>query len=244
MRKEILGVGFDALTIDETVERARELIRERRGAYVCTPNPEIVWACRNHEELRCAVKGADMVLPDGVGIVWAARVLGRAVPERVTGVDFIQALLAEQEGSVFLLGARPGVAQRAAETIAARWPQIRIVGCCDGYYEDEANLREQIRRVKPDVLMVCLGSPKQELLMHSWAGSEDIGLMAGLGGTLDVLAGDIPRAPEFFVRHKLEWFYRLWREPRRIKRVMRLPLYVMAVLKQRMKHGKGKTDRT
>ncbi len=244
MREEILGVGFDGLRREEAVDRALQLLKGRRGAYVCTPNPEIVWACRKDEALREAINCADMVLADGVGIVWAAERLRKKIPERVTGVDFIQSLFARLEGSVFLLGARPGVAERAAENIRRQWPALEIVGCLDGYFSDEEAVWTLVRQARPDVLLVCLGSPRQERLMQRWAGAGEIGLMAGLGGTLDVLAGDICRAPAFFIRHHLEWLYRLWQEPRRIKRQMRLPLFVGAVWKQRIKHGKGKTGRT
>lgn len=244
MRREILGVGVDVLTMDEALARADILSRERRGAYVCTPNPEMVWACRKDERLRLAVNGADMALADGVGVVWAARVLGQELPERVTGADFAQGLLDGLKGSLFLLGGRPGVAQRAAENIGRRWPGIRLVGCCDGYFEDEAGVFERVRQARPDVLLVCMGTPRQELLMQRWAGREEIGLMAGLGGTLDLLAGDVRRAPAFYQKYKLEWLYRLGQQPRRILRLGRLPLFVLAVWKQRITHGKGKTDCT
>ncbi len=244
MRSDILGVGFDALSMAEAVARAKALMHERRGAYVCTPNPEIVWACREDADLSAAVNGADMVLADGVGIVWAARRLGERIAERVTGADFAQELLAAMAGTVFLLGAKPQVAERASQAIARRFGGVRVVGVSDGYYTDEAALMAQIEAARPDFLLVCLGTPKQELFMQRHAGAEYIGLMAGLGGTLDLLAGDVRRAPDFFLRHKLEWLYRLGQQPRRIKRQLRLPLFALAVWKQRTRHGKGKTHRS
>lgn len=242
MTLDILGVGIDAVTLDEAVERARTLMHERRGAYVCTPNPEMIWLCRGDDALRGVVNAADMTLPDGVGVLLGARLLGARLPERVTGVDFACALLGRMQGRVFLLGAKPGVAERAAKAICSSWPDVTVAGVCDGYYADEDEVIRQIESARPDFLLVCLGMGRQERLMARLAGNENIGLMAGLGGTLDVLAGDIPRAPDFFIRHRIEWLYRLWREPKRIKRVMRLPLYVAAVMKQRIKHGK--TDRS
>lgn len=242
MTVDILGVGVDALGLDEAVTRSLALMKKRRGAYVCTPNPEMIWQCRHDESLRGIVNAADMTLPDGVGVLLGAKILGVSLPERVTGVDFACALLARMRGRVFLLGARPGVAERAAGTIRSRWPDVTIAGVSHGYYDDEDAVIRQIEAVQPDFLLVCLGMGRQERMMARLAGNEKIGLMAGLGGTLDVLAGDIPRAPEFFIRHRIEWLYRLWREPKRIKRVMRLPLYVAAVMKQRIKHGK--TDRS
>lgn len=242
MTVDILGVGVDAIRLEEAVTRALALMRKRRGAYVCTPNPELLWLCRGDDALRDVVNAADMVLPDGVGVVMGAKMLGTSLPERVTGVDFACALLARMRGRVFLLGARPGVAERAAETIRSRWPDVTVAGVCDGYYEDEDEILRRIDAAQPEFLLVCLGMGRQERLMARLAGKDTIGLMAGLGGTLDVLAGDIPRAPDFFIRHRIEWLYRLWREPKRIKRVMRLPLYVAAVMKQRIENGK--TDRS
>lgn len=242
MTVNILGVGVDAIRLDDAVTRALALMREWRGAYVCTPNPELLWLCRGDDALCDVVNAADLILPDGVGVLMGAKMLGTSLPERVTGVDFACALLARMRGRVFLLGARPGVAERAAETIRSRWPNVTVAGACDGYYEDEDDILRRIDAAQPEFLLVCLGMGRQERLMARLAGRDTIGLMAGLGGTLDVLAGDIPRAPEFFIRHRIEWLYRLWREPKRIKRVMRLPLYVAAVMKQRIENGK--TDRS
>lgn len=237
MKSEVLGVAYDGLTMDEAVGRALEMIQARRAAYICTPNPEIVWACRKDGALKAAVAGADMTLPDGVGVVWAARVLGRAVPERVSGYDFLLALLARFEGRAYLLGGRPGVAERAAETIKRRFPAVTVAGCRDGYYEDGGAVLEDIRRAEPDLILVCLGSPKQELWMAENKDRLSGGLMIGLGGSLDVLAGDVPRAPEGWRRRGLEWLYRLLREPKRLRRQMRLPMFALWVLWRRIKEG-------
>lgn len=242
MKVDILGVRVDSLTVDEAVERALPLMAQRRGEYVCTPNPEMLWHCRRDAPLREIVNRAALVLPDGVGVLLGARMLGTPLAERVAGFDFACALLARMQGRVFLLGAKDTVAQRAAKTIQERWPNVTVVGVCDGYYRDEDAVLASIRKARPDFLMVCLGMGKQERFMARLAGDEAVGLMAGLGGTLDVLAGDIPRAPEYFIRHRIEWLYRLWRQPKRITRVMRLPLYVAAVAIQRIRYGK--TDRS
>lgn len=244
MKVDVLGVLFDKVTMPQAVDRAQALMKERRGAYVCTPNPEIVWACHRQPAMMEAVRGADLVLADGVGVLLGAKILQRPLPERVTGYDFCCSLLASMEGSVFLLGGKPGVAERAAGTIGQQYPRVRVCGWSNGFYSDEDALVARIRAAAPDFLVVCLGTPRQELFMQRHAGLPEIGLMAGLGGTLDVLVGDIPRAPDFFIRHKIEWLYRLWREPRRIKRQIRLPLYLLAVVRQRIRHEQGKTDRS
>lgn len=236
MKIDVLGLGFDNVRMDEAVERALSLMGEKRGSYVCTPNPEGLLCCRKDPAARAAMQGADLVLPDGVGVLMGAKILGRPLKERVPGIDFCAALLARMEGTVFLLGAKPGVAERAAQALEARYPNISVCGWSDGYFSDEEALWQQIAARKPDFLAVCLGMPKQELFMARHAGDPRVGLMAGLGGTLDVLAGDVLRAPAFFIRHKIEWLYRLMREPKRIKRQIRLPLYLLAVVRQRMRH--------
>ena len=235
MRTEILGIGFDGYTLGQTVEWALDTMKEKRAAYVCTPNPEIVWACQKDPEMAAAVNGADAVLPDGVGVVWASRYLKTPVPERVAGYDFLLALLERMEGTVFLLGGRPGVAEEAAENIRLRFPGVTVAGCCHGYYEDDSEVLAAIRAAEPDLLLVCLGARRQEKWMAAQAGKLPVGLMAGLGGSLDVLAGRVRRAPEGWRNRGLEWLYRLLREPSRIKRQIWLPRFVLAVMMQRIR---------
>ncbi|MCD7748543.1 MAG: WecB/TagA/CpsF family glycosyltransferase [Oscillospiraceae bacterium] len=241
MRASILGVDFDRVTTAEAVAWAMAEMRRQRCAYVCTPNPEIVWACRRDKALRAAIAGADMTLADGVGIVWASQVLQCPVPERVSGYDFLLALLAKMEGRVFLLGGKPGVAEDAARRIQEQFPHVAVCGVHDGYFSDEEPILEAIRSARPDLLLVCLGSPKQELWMEGHRGQLPVGLMAGLGGCLDVLAGRKRRAPNIWIRLRLEWLYRLMQEPGRIKRQSRLPLFAAAVLKERMSRWRAES---
>ena len=229
-RIDVLGVEFDDLTMDEAVERALGLIEERRAAYACTPNPEIVMAARENASLAAALKDAALVLADGVGITKAAQMLHTPLKGRVPGIDFAQALmarLAERGGSVYLFGAKPGVAEAAAEKLRGDCPGIVIAGTSDGYFTDDKPIVDKINAASPDFVMVCLGSPKQELWMAEHAGRISCGLMAGLGGSLDVLAGNVQRAPETWRRLGLEWLYRVIKEPKRIKRVAKLPLFVL-----------------
>lgn len=232
MRQEILGVGFDPVTGDQAAAWALERLERREAGYICTPNPEMIMLARKDPALLRAVNGADMVLADGVGVLWASGRLGKPLPERVAGYDFLMTLLEKMTGSVFLLGGKPGVAEKAAETIRARFPGVTVAGAMDGYFTDEGPVLEAIGAARPDLLLVCLGMPKQELWM---AAHRDCGacLMAGLGGSLDVLAGTVKRAPAFWRERGLEWLYRLLRQPRRIKRQIRLPLYAAAVLARR-----------
>ena len=235
MKSQVLGIEFDGLTIGEAAARALALTKQPRSAYICTPNPEIVWDAQTDRALRGAIAGADMVLPDGIGIVWASRVLGCPVPERVAGIDLLMALLGRFHGRLFLLGGRPGVAEHAAETIRAQFPDLTIVGCHDGYFDDPESAYDAVCMAAPELILVCMGSPKQELFMVDFARILPAGLMIGLGGTLDVLAGDVPRAPERWRRLGLEWLYRLLREPWRIRRLGCLPRFVWAVFRERIK---------
>ena len=241
-RIDVLGVSFDDLTMDEAVEIALGFMQERRACYACTPNPEIVMAAKGDAALRAALSGAELVLADGVGITKAAAMLGTPLKSRVPGIDFasnVISRLAQRGGSVYLLGAKPLVAEAAAEKLTQTYPGIVIAGTNDGYFTDDAPVIEKINAARPDFLMVCLGSPKQELWMSTNAGRLSCGLMAGLGGSLDVLAGNVQRAPETWRRLGLEWLYRVIKEPKRLGRVMKLPAFVLeaAAEGRRRRHG-------
>lgn len=229
-RTDVLGVGFDDLTMEEAVEAALGFMNTRGAHYACTPNPEIVMAAKKDAALRSALGQADLVLADGVGVTKAAAMLKTPLKARVPGIDFATAViarLAERGGSVYLFGARPGVAEAAAARLAEAYPGLSIAGTSDGYFTDDGPIIEKINASSPDFLMVCLGSPKQERWMSENAGRLSCGLMAGLGGSLDVLAGNVQRAPESWRKLGLEWLYRVIKEPKRLGRVARLPLFVL-----------------
>ena len=235
MKINILGVAFDALTLGEAEERADALLRSGAGGYIVTANPEIVLRCREDAAYAAAVNGAELVLADGVGDLCAARILGTPLPGRVAGSDLVPRLLArlaERGGSVFLYGARPGVAERAGESLQSACPGLRIAGTENGYISDETALLEALEREKPDLLLLGLGAPRQELWMAENR-QRTPAVMIGVGGLLDVFAGDIPRAPETWQRLGLEWLYRLLCEPRRFKRVIRLPKILLLALRER-----------
>ena len=235
MKINILGVAFDALTLGEAEERADALLCSGAGGYIVTANPEIVLRCREDAAYAAAVNGAKLVLADGVGDLCAARILGTPLPGRVAGADLVPRLLArlaERGGSVFLYGARPGVAERAGESLQSACPGLRIAGTENGYISDETALLEALEREKPDLLLLGLGAPRQELWMARNRQKINA-VMIGVGGLLDVFAGDSPRAPESWQRLGLEWLYRLLREPRRFKRVIRLPKILLLALRER-----------
>jgi len=242
VRIDVLGVGFDGKTADEAVSCACEIMCGDEKAYFVTPNPEIVWICRRNEVLRKAIGDARLVLPDGIGIILGARILGTPLRcGRIPGVDFIAALfdkMAEFGGSVFLLGSKPGVAKEAGHKLSEKHPGLVIAGAADGYFTDDEPVISRINSAKPDLLLVCLGAPKQELWMSENIDRLDIRLCVGLGGALDLFAGKVKRAPSFFRKLGLEWFYRLIRQPSRIKRMIKLPLFLLAVIWKRIR-GRG-----
>ena len=237
-RVKVLGVGFDNFCMEDAVTYALELIEQRKAAYVVTPNPEIVMMAQEHQELKDTIESADIVLPDGIGIIYGAKILGTPIQGRVPGIDFASELmkkLSERNGRVYLLGAKPGVAHSAGMNLQEKFPGLRVVGSHDGYFTDDGPIVEEINSAKPDLLFVCLGFPKQEIWMREHSKELDVGLMAGLGGSLDVFAGVVRRAPIIWQKLGLEWLYRLLHDPKRIGRMMKLPLFLMYVLKERVK---------
>ena len=239
MRIDVLGVGFDNVTREEAVNQAMAWLREGGTHYVVTPNPEIVEVCRENPAAREAVNGADLVLADGIGVIRGAAMLGTPLRARVPGIEFAAALMArmaEEGNSLYLLGAKPGVAEAAAKRLQDQYPGLRIAGTHDGYFQDDGPVIAAIRGSDADAVFVCLGAPKQELWMAKNSVATGARLLCGLGGSLDVFAGQVERAPKFWRDHGLEWFYRLCKDPRRIGRMMKLPLFLLHVRQE--KRGK------
>ena len=238
MRIDILGVSFDSLTKAEAVSLAYDLMERRQGDYVVTPNPEIVMHCREDEEMAAAVREASLVIADGIGVIYGAKILKTPLPEKIPGIDFTLALLEKMAGegkSVYLFGSKPGVAEAAGENLAKKFEGLKISGCHDGYFTNDANIVRQINEAAPDLLLVCLGAPRQEKWMRERRADISAGLMIGAGGSMDVFAGTATRAPQFWQKAGLEWLYRLLKEPRRIGRMMKLPKFLLCVIFERIK---------
>ena len=191
---------------------------------------------------RDLLNGAGLVLPDGIGVVYAAKLLGRPLKGRVPGIDFATGLLdrlAKNGGKLFLLGAKPGVAEQAAERLKAAHPGLTVCGTNDGYFKDSAPVVEKIRAAEADVVFVCLGAPKQEKWMAQYGPETGAHLMAGLGGALDVYAGNVKRAPVLWQKLGMEWAYRLIRQPSRIGRMAKLPLFLVDARRQSKKERRA-----
>ena len=237
MRTDILGVAFDNVTMAEAVDRAMALL-EREGPHlVVTPNAEIVQQARSDPEFAALIAQADLVLPDGVGVVYASKILGRPLKGRVPGVDFAGALMdrmAKLNKRLFLLGAKPGVAEEAARRLAGQHPGLIVCGTHDGYFQEDAPVVQAIRAARADVVFVCLGAPKQEKWAAAHGADTGARLFVGLGGSLDVFAGQVDRAPESWQRLGLEWLYRAIRQPSRFKRIAKLPGFLLSAVGARI----------
>lgn len=241
MKIDVLGVAFDALDMDAALERAQHWLNSPKARYIVTPNAEIAYATLKNTALRAALNDADLALPDGVGIVKASRQLGRPLTERVPGAEFgpkLAARMAMSGKRLYLLGGASGVAEAAANKLRQDCPGLVICGVHHGYFQEDAEVLADIALNKPDVIFVCLGAPKQELWMRRNIDKVGPALMLGLGGTLDMLAGRVKRAPVIFRRLGLEWLYRVGPHPSRWGRAMALPRFVLAVRRQRRSEKK------
>ena len=230
---DVRGVAFDNVTLAEATERLRASAQAGVRETVFTPNSEIVQACIDEPDLFDVVNAATLIIPDGIGVVKAARILHTPLKGKVAGVDLGRAVIAfaaEDGLPVYLLGGKPGVAEMAAEKLRQAHPALQIAGMRDGYFakigpETDAAV-DAINASGARILFVCLGAPTQEKwIVENRDRMPGVCMLLGLGGSLDVYAGTVKRAPKIFIRLGLEWFYRLLKEPRRIGRMMRLPKF-------------------
>lgn len=234
-RIRILGVPVDMVDYEEAGERLKGFLEKDGVSLIVTPNSEIVVNAGKNAQLMQAIESAEMVIPDGIGLVYASKILKHPLKERVTGIDFLGKSLKylEETGkSVFLFGSKPGIADKAAEKMKQAYPKLRVVGTRNGYFkpEEEEEILEEINKAEPDLLCVALGSPKQELFVLKYKDRLKAKAAIGVGGSLDVWSGELKRAPEFYRKHGLEWLYRFIQEPSRYKRMAALPLFMMKVV--------------
>lgn len=238
------GIAFEKTSLQGALEKAEELIGRGEPSYVVTPNPEILYQALKDETLHSALREADLVLPDSVGCRIASKILGDPIPYKVAGVEFGEALLklaAEKGYTVWFLGAKPGVAEKAGENMKAKYPGLKLLGTSDGYFKDVGPVLEKIRQSGAQILFVCLGAPKQESFIYDHKHETGAILHLALGGSLDVYAGTVERAPRWMIQSGLEWLYRLIKEPKRIGRMTRIPLYLLHCVKVRLnRRNRGK----
>jgi N-acetylglucosaminyldiphosphoundecaprenol N-acetyl-beta-D-mannosaminyltransferase len=222
-RVPLLGVSLDPLTMGQAVARCTDAVERRVYLSVGMVNAAKVVAMRHDDRLSDAVTGCGMVLADGQSIVWASRVLGSPVPERVAGIDLFQELLSAAAGRasrVFFLGARQPVLDQMLAQVGQRYPGLIIAGARNGYFGpgEEAEVAGLIRESRPDLLFIGMSSPGKELFVSTWGQRTGAAVVHGVGGSFDILGGMTRRAPAWYQEHGLEWLYRVWQEPRRLGR--------------------------
>ena len=231
VKRNILGLEFDNLTMEEALEQGEALLESSHAAVVVTPNAEIAYDACKDAEFCALLNRADLMLPDGAGVVLAAKLRKTPLKSKVAGIDFAKNMLqtfARKGTKLYLLGSKPGVGEQAAVKMKEMAPGLEICGIADGYFKDEEEVVRKINDAGAEALFVCLGAPKQEKFMFAHQDEmKTVRLMAGLGGSLDGFAGNVKRAPKWMIKLNLEWLYRLIKEPKRIGRMMRLPKYVM-----------------
>ncbi len=237
---KILGVPFNNIKPSEAVDKMVSFLDLNGKAMVFTPNPEMVMKARKDKEFMDILNSSAMNVPDGIGIVYASKFTKNPIKERVAGYDMLLSVfdrIKNTDKTVYFFGSAPGIAERAKEAIEKRFPGISIVGCADGYFDDnkEKEIIADINHKRPDLLLVGIGFPKQEKWIYKNIKGLNIKAAVGVGGSFDGWCGNVPRAPEFFVRHGLEWFYRLMKQPSRIGRMMQLPLFMLVVIKEKIK---------
>jgi N-acetylglucosaminyldiphosphoundecaprenol N-acetyl-beta-D-mannosaminyltransferase len=241
MRRQvtILGCRVDAVGTHEAVRRIVDFAHENGHAHVVTLGTEMAVRAKSDASFRAAVNASALALCDTVGIRLASKLYGVEIPERVTGIDLIGPLceaFAVGGISVYLLGGKGDTARRAAETLRARFPRLIVAGARDGYFTpaDDAAIAREIRRSGARVLFAGLGSPRQETWLAERLKDTGCSVGIGVGGSFDVLAGNVTRAPASWRRLNLEWLYRLLQEPARWRRQLALPQFVWLALRERV----------
>jgi N-acetylglucosaminyldiphosphoundecaprenol N-acetyl-beta-D-mannosaminyltransferase len=234
----LLGMRVDRVDMAMALSCIERFIQERTPRHIVTADASMVVTYNEDPEFAAIADKADLVTPDGAGIIWATRRLGIPVRSKVSGVDLAAkccALSADKGWRIFFFGAAPGVAEEACARMTARYPEANIVGFRDGYFkpEEESKVVEEIRSTRPDILLVALGIPKQEKFITRNKAALGVPVSIGVGGTLDVFSGTVRRAPVWMQKASLEWLYRLASNPKKISKVALLPRFALMTLKAR-----------
>lgn len=223
------GIQVDNVTLIEAIAKVREFLGSSVLHMIVTPNPEMIVAAQDDQELKEIINSADLRVPDGISMVVVSRILGRPLKERVSGIDLMLKIIevfSKQEKRVYLLGGKAGIAEAAADNLRSKYPGIQIVGSHDGYFINEADITQQIKEAKPDILFIGLGAGRQERWLKQHLQELDVPVSMTIGGSLDVLSGHKKRAPKIFQKLYIEWLYRLITEPNRWKRQLALPKFL------------------
>lgn len=240
---DILGVPVHKVDMKEALNASSNFFNKDEKSIIVTPNSEIIMMAKDDEKFLNIIKEADLVIPDGIGLVIASKIVKNPLKERVTGIDLMENILNycnENNKSIFIIGGKPGVADKAAQNIVKKYPNIKNWGSHHGYFkgyhigyeghDEEKEVINKINEIKPDILFVAFGAPKQELWIQKYKNEIDTSVLMGVGGSVDVYAGEVKRAPKIYQKLGLEWLYRLIKEPWRYRRMMLLPKFIVQVI--------------
>ena len=239
----IMGVRINNITMNEVMDIIKTKISNNKQYIIYTPNTEFVMMCQKDDEFMELMNNSDINIPDGIGLIYASKIKKHPLKEKVAGFDLSVNLLKlanENSLKLFVVGGKPGVAEKAMENVHEKYPNIDIVGIQHGYFkgthlgknghEEELKVLENINKAEPHILFVGFGAKKQEQWIEYNKDKIIAKIIIGNGGTLDGLAGNVKRAPEIFIKLGLEWFYRLMKEPKRITRQILLPIFMFKIL--------------
>jgi len=236
MKETILGVQVNIENYDQLIPKVFRNIEDKKKSLVVAINPEKLMKAKEDPELKALLNRAEFQIPDGIGIIIASKLKKGTISSRITGIDMMDRIVREAARtgrSVFLYGAKPGVADKAAQQLKQTYPDLIVAGTQDGYESDSSKVMDTINKAQPDILFVAMGSPKQEQWIEQHRDNLYPTLYQGVGGSFDVLAGNVKRAPAAFQRVGAEWLYRLLKEPSRLKRQMNLPKFLFEVFTQK-----------
>ena len=242
-RCKILGLQIDLVDMEAALKTIETLVAAREPTCVVTADASMVVIAREDPELQAIIERAALVTADGAGLLWAARLFGKPIRTRVSGVDLVERVVERSAAGgpkVYFLGASPGVADKAADNLRARFPGARIVGTQHGYFgpDEEPDVVRGIRDAAPDVLFVAFGIPKQEKFIDRHKAEMDVPVSIGVGGSFDVHSGSVRRAPNWMQNAGMEWLFRLMQNPGKMRKVMMLPEFVLLAFRVRFLGGK------
>ena len=237
---DILGVPINNITHNDAVDLVCSYLNGNDKKMIFTPNPEFVMKALEDKEFMEILNKGDLLVPDGIGVVIASKILGRPLKERVAGYDLVQSVfekIKSTDKTVYFLGGGKGIAETAKAKMEEKHKGIKIVGVHDGYFDEkeEKLLIDEINSLKPDLVLVGIGFPKQEKWIYNHKDMLNAKAFIGVGGSFDGMSGNVKRAPDIFIKLGLEWFYRLVKQPSRFFRMLQLPLFLLTVLKAKIK---------
>lgn len=240
-RVNILDVNFDKVTMKEATDIVIDYLSDNKKRAILTANPEIVMKAHYDKEFCRLMNKGDLVVADGIGVIIASKIIRKHLPERVAGYDLFQNIFKKimtMDKTVYFFGAAPNVANKAAELMMIKYPGLKIIGSHDGYFDEEEEklIIKEINELKPDLLLIGIGAPKQEAWWFRHKDELNVKVCIGVGGSFDVMSGKFKRAPKIFIRLGLEWFHRLITQPTRFKRMLKLPLFLLEVIKTRKQY--------